>query len=202
MLDVDASSRGIKALAEHINSREIPLPHTPDELAKTLLRELWAARDDDCLLTKKHECSQLVKLGGSPVEGMGYVGIYGGEKDFKRRGDKPRFIRHDRAWFHFTMTVAKRNRQPLALIAYDFELCFSEEQVQEQQFPRFVRFDLNPPGHDNEARELRSHMHPGHDDLTTPAPLMGPLEILHLFLYGKLVPPSKLRRMQSEPSHP
>lgn len=58
--------------------------------------------------------------------------------------------------------------------------------------PKFVRFDLNMPGHHNEAPGLRCHLHPGHDDLQVPAPFMKPLEIVDLCVYG-LTWPAKLR---------
>jgi hypothetical protein len=84
--------------------------------------------------------------------------------------------------------VRTRKGQPLELIAYDFELCFPERLHQEARFPRFVRFDLNPPAHGNESRGLRCHMHPGHDDLLAPAPLMSPFDVLDLFVAGLVLP--------------
>ncbi len=193
MAESDAFMTGIELLAAYICNREVDLPDRPDDLVDLLRNELCLARDKRILATKKRDVWKLLKTGDSPISCDGGVGIYGGEKDFKRRGDKPRFVRNDGAWFHFTITVDMRDRRPLALIAYDFELVFPEKLVKEHQFPLFVRFDLNQPGHRNDCRELRAHMHPGHDDLITPAPLMAPLEILRLFLYGGLVPPAKLR---------
>ena len=77
------------------------------------------------------------------------------------------------------MIVARTSRGPLQLLAYDFELRFPEAQV-----PGWIRIDLNLPGHDNEEDGLRSHLHPGNDDLQAPAPLLSPLELLDLFLHG------------------
>ncbi|MFV8749137.1 hypothetical protein ACNOYE_01155 [Nannocystaceae bacterium ST9] len=59
----------------------------------------------------------------------------------------------------------------------DFELVFPDGHV-----PTFVRFDLNEPGHENEEREIRSHMHPSNDDLLVPAPVMGPEELLDVLI--------------------
>ncbi|MFS8069055.1 MAG: hypothetical protein ACMG6S_22070, partial [Byssovorax sp.] len=43
---------------------------------------------------------------------------------------------------------------------------------------------LNLPGHGNEKRDLRCHLHPGSDDLLVPAPLLTPSELLTLFIEG------------------
>lgn len=53
--------------------------------------------------------------------------------------------------------VLKPEGEQLALLGYNFERVFADGHVE------FIRFDLNPVGHANEARELRAHMHPGHD---------------------------------------
>lgn len=48
----------------------------------------------------------------------------------------------------------------------------------------FLRFDLNLPAHRNEDRELRSHLHPGSNDILVPAPMMSPTEVVTLFVEG------------------
>jgi hypothetical protein len=53
--------------------------------------------------------------------------------------------------------------------------------------PSFIRFDLNPPGHPNEERELRAHLHPGCDDLLLPSLILEPLEALELMLTPPIV---------------
>ena len=84
---------------------------------------------------------------------------------------------------HFTLTLEcsskgkKKGRKVERLWAYDFELVFPEGHE-----PAFVRFDLNEPGHPNEDREIRSHMHPGNDDLLVPAPVMGPRELIDVLV--------------------
>jgi hypothetical protein len=50
--------------------------------------------------------------------------------------------------------------------------------------PAFVRFDLNPKDHHNEDEGLRSHVHPGSDDFSAPAPLMSPIELLDVLVYN------------------
>lgn len=138
---------------------------------------------------KPHDVLRQLKQASSPFsEASDCVGIYGGEKDFKRTGNRPHFVRHDGAWFTFTLTVRAHRGQPLELIAYDFELCYPHDLLSSIHGPRFIRFDLNPPWHDNDPRALRCHMHPGHDDLLAPAPLMSPLELLDLLVTGLRLP--------------
>jgi hypothetical protein len=66
----------------------------------------------------------------------------------------------------------------LELIAYGFELYFPDCQP----IP-FVRFDLNDRGHSNDDLGLRAHVHPGHDDLQLPSPMLPPLDALKFVLY-------------------
>jgi hypothetical protein len=51
--------------------------------------------------------------------------------------------------------------------------------------------------HRNETRELRSHLHPGSDDILAPAPLMSPLEILGLFIDGLRRPEGRKPRART-----
>lgn len=104
--------------------------------------------------------------------------IVGGVKDFRREPQSAHLVRDDGSWIHFTITVDWDGKKLLSLIAYDFEIVFPAGHS-----PPFIRIDLNKPGHENETRELRSHIHPGSDDLLLPAPVLTPVEILHYFLY-------------------
>jgi len=180
-----------EALQAHLCERDadLCLPEDAGELHKQLRSYLVAASDERLLATKVADVFRWLKLSPSPLgQEPEYMGIYGGEKDQKRIGDGPRFVRKDGAWCTFTITVRARRRQPLELVAYDFELCFPERTDWERRLPRFVRFDLNPPAHGNESKGLRCHMHPGHDDLIAPAPLMSPMDVLDLFVYGLVLP--------------
>ncbi len=172
------------------------LPDEPHELWRELRGQLWDASDRDLLDMKPKEIADILKLSNSPLGRQPeYVAICGGEKDQKRTGKLPCFRRHDGAWFVFTITVRRRHKQPLELYAYDFELCFPEHGDQEEpRSPRFVRFDLNDPKHDNKAKGLRCHVHPGHDDLIAPAPVLSPVELLDLFLSEDLTLPERARR--------
>lgn len=158
-----------------------PLPASADDLFSALRKSLRDASDEGRLSTKPHEIFKLLKLSST---GKGETAILGGEKNFQRTRDKAHFARADGAWFDFTITVAHAGRdKSLILVAYDFEIRFPEHVK-----PTFVRFDLNQPGHDNETLGLRSHLHPGSDDLSVPSPLMSPLEILDVILHGLALP--------------
>ena len=169
---------------------KLDLPETVEDLYREMSRHLVNGSDEGYLATRPHDVFKTLKISDSPVgKPPAYRGIYGGEKDLKRRGDRPRFLRRDGAWFHFTITVRVSRGRPLLLIAYDFELCFPVDLAKDSAgFPRFVRFDLNEPAHGNESKGLRCHMHPGHDNLMVPAPLMSPLELLDLFVLGLRIP--------------
>jgi hypothetical protein len=165
------------------------LPANPEALRREMRSYLVRASDNRLLAMNAHDVFDRLRLSPSPLgPPPEFMGIYGGEKDLKRTGQKLRFVRTDGAWFHFTITVRTGAKRPLALVAYDFELCFPEHASYSTGLPRFVRFDLNQLEHDNESKGLRCHMHPGHDDLIAPAPLMSPLEVLNLFVTGLVLP--------------
>ncbi len=186
-----------QALQGHLCERAatLLLPEDPRALHRMLQSQLVNACDEGILAMKQHDVLHRLKLSDRPLDRQPECkGIYGGEKDFKRGGDKPAFHRRDGARFTFTLTVRPRRGQPLELLAYDFELCFAPPDVSGAGAPRFVRFDLNEPAHGNESRGLRCHMHPGHDDLIAPAPLLSPIELLDLFLAEDLALPERARK--------
>jgi len=104
------------------------------------------------------------------------------QRDLSRISDAGQFRRHDDGLFNFGVTVRQEKRS-LELVAYRFEL-----RLPENSEPRFIRFDLNGPEHDNSKRDIRCHLHPGHDDLLVPSALLAPVEILELFLYHLYLP--------------
>lgn len=102
--------------------------------------------------------------------------IIGGQIDQGRNPALAQLHVEGGGWITFSVTVEPTN-EGLELRGYVFERVFpSEAHV------RFIRFDLNPEGHANDTRELRSHMHPGHDDWMLPAPILAPHELLHVML--------------------
>lgn len=171
------------ALQRRILADGLPLPGDARQLFLDLRRHLLDACDARALATKEAEVFKFLKLAESPFGDRDQRAILGGEKDLKRQGRLPCFVRRDGARLHFTITVTQRPGEPLFLFAYDFELIFRPGLE-----PRFVRFDLNEQGHDNEQNGIRSHMHPGHDDLQMPAPLLHPIELLDLLIYESIHP--------------
>jgi len=95
---------------------------------------------------------------------------------------RPHFTRYDGAWFDFHITVRETRDRPLELVAYGFELRFPSDVG--AHGPAWIRFDLNPPGHDNDLRGVRAHLHPSSDDWSLPSPILSPKEMLCLFVVG------------------
>lgn len=149
---------------------------SPKALLQRIRRALKDALDRDHLKIPHEFIFKHVQLEQSGDDEAEFL-ISGGPKDFRRSTESARLIRDDLAWLHFTLTVRQHERVRLEILAYDFELVFSDGHV-----PPFIRFDLNLPGHANEERELRSHLHPGNDDLQLPAPVMTPEELIELLL--------------------
>lgn len=104
----------------------------------------------------------------------------GAVRNFDRDRALPHLTRPDDAWFDFQLLCRSRGCAT-EILAYDWEIRFDNRSP-----VSFVRFDLNPPAHDNEADGLRSHLHLSSDDdgHSVPAPIMTPFEVLDLFLFG------------------
>ncbi|MCP2727620.1 hypothetical protein [Limnofasciculus baicalensis] len=151
-------------------------------LRAEFLKYLTNAHNEGILTNKIHEIHNLLKLDRAAEYGKEIFEIIGGQRNFKRSKDIPHFERFDKCWFDFAILVDE-TQKPAEIIGFNFEMRFPEESS-----VRFIRFDLNLPNHDNEARNLRFHFHPGSDDFMIHSPPMSPLEILHLFLYGLSIP--------------
>ncbi len=153
---------------------------------KTLFRQILHALTiayDEKLTTKPDEIRGLLKLDKSSViKQQGYWDIIGGEKNQKRIRDIPHFSLTNGCWFDFAILVYENNKEA-EIIGFNFEIRFPEEMPS-----RFLRIDFNPPNHANDDKNMRLHLHPGHDDIMIHSPPMSPIEILHLFLYGIDIP--------------
>jgi hypothetical protein len=155
-------------------SPTLPFRIVPD-LFEAMLKRLAKAMRDDVLTISPKELREYVKMSERESK-LGTYQIVGGLKAFRREPDMAQLKRSDGAWIHFSLT-ARSQAQAVEMLAYDFEIVFPAGHS-----PVFLRFDLNEQGHRNEGREIRSHLHPGNDDLLVPAPVMTPLELLTLFL--------------------
>jgi hypothetical protein len=176
-----------RRLQGRICSMDCPLPPAAEKLFEQLKRGLLGAYRSEHLQTSPHEIQRLLRLEKSRHHEVWE--IMGGNKDFGRASRDEQFERHDGALFNFAVTVARRpDRQALDLLAYNFELRFAPGA----HIPRFIRFDLNWPEHENNQTGMRCHLHPGHDDLQAPSALLAPVDLLELFLY-RLDLPDKQR---------
>jgi len=161
------------------------------ENAKALLRELRTllikGHNAKKIFTPPQDVNRVVQLLPPPekirkqlehyqLEKAASCIIVGNEKNQERDPTLPHIKRNDGAWFDFAITV-REGVNGLELLAYDFEI-----RLPAALGAPFLRFDLNLPGHANEVRELRCHLHPGFDDVLVPAPLMTPTELLTVFI--------------------
>lgn len=162
------------------------LPETHQELFKSIRSLLIQASSCGALKTPQHEIHKLLQLESQSKKGPFLV--YGGGREpgggstrnHARDQSIPHFERYDGGWFDFAITVAVGESERLELHSYAFELRFAEGDGS----PHWLRFDLNPPDAKAADKELRAHVHPGHDDLRAPSPLMNPDEVLELLIYG------------------
>ena len=151
-----------------------------------ILKCLTTASDEKILKAKQDEIRKLLKKGASSqINKKGYAEIMGGGKNFNRIQDIPHFKLHNGCWFDFAITIDE-TVSPAQIIGFDFEIRFPQREG-EIAVP-FLRIDLNLPDHNNDARDLRFHLHPSNDDIMIHSPPMSPLEILHMFLYGINIP--------------
>lgn len=179
----------LRAIQDHALARKLELPSRAKELLRDLRKRLVRASETGMRHTSLNEIFQRVQLLDEPpptvaneLRARGLLEnaycIVGGDKNQKRDRGVSHLVREDDAWFDFTITVREHARE-LELLAYNFEIRFPSAMGSP-----FLRFDLNLPEHRNEDRELRSHMHPGSDEVQVPAPLMSPTEIIALFVDG------------------
>lgn len=155
---------------------------------KTLLtairKVLLEACDDGMLANAPHSIFKHVDCVSrrDRATGAALEAIVGGPNEHNCTPADGAFKRDDGAWFTFMFQVSDVGGS-LRLESYALRLCFPRGST-----PAFLRFDLDGPGKANPAaheREgLRSHLHPGHDDLRVPAPILHPLELLDLVIYG------------------
>lgn len=149
---------------------------TAKELHREILRYLIKATDQRLLEGSQTTVRANVKFIERP---SGFEIMVGDVRNFHRDPALPHFRRkRDQAWFDFQLLGVKKERR-IEIEAYDFELRLAKPEL-------FIRFDLNPPGHENDEHGLRSHMHLDSDDdgMAVPAPVMSPFELLDIMVHG------------------
>lgn len=159
--------------------RRIERSDSARQLHHEIRSYLLKASDQRLLLEAPATIRRNLLFSGPDRHGYFDVAI-GTVRNFNRTKALPHFTRRDGGWFDFQLQVREEGGRA-DIIAYDFELRLPEGNGFD-----FVRFDLNPPGHENQDEGYRSHLHLNADDdgLAAPAPVMSPFEILDLFLHG------------------
>ncbi len=119
----------------------------------------------------------------------------GDRRNFHEDWSLPHFIRSDGARFDVALTL-RREGNSTEILAYSFPLWFENHPDLKP-----IRFDLNEPGHNNEGLGLRSHVHLNLDDegFSVPTPIMQPLEVLDVLLFGLLPGVGKVRHPNPVP---
>jgi hypothetical protein len=163
---------------------------TARALFQDIRQYLCQAADDKLLDGGQARVHELLKYEPNKKTGKHVIAV-GNVRNFRRDRSLPHFRRtQDHAWFDFLLVLADRARS-VEILLYDFELRLPIEGGG----CSFIRLDLNPPDHDNEADGLRSHMHINSDDdgMSVPAPVLSPYELLDVMVHG-LVPTGRVRR--------
>lgn len=163
---------------------------TAREYLRSFVRPaLLRAVNEDVLAVGSHEISRHVRVVSSKLA-EGAYDLVGGRRNFKRREELADLRTHDGGWLFFN-AVVRPEAGELQIVAYDVERVFGPGHR-----PRWVRYDYNEPGHPNEARGLRSHLHPGNDDIQLPSAVFAPHELIEILL-GPLGPQGQRRRRTS-----
>lgn len=172
----------LRRLQQRLSAVTSALPVTPQGLYEEVRVLLVRAIREDALQNGMYAVKKLLRLTPDPEHGRSYWVLTGGPIDFRRAAEpdpEMRFVRTDGGIVHFHMTLRECDARSIEVLAYGFEVYFPSQDP----IP-FVRFDLNFRGHGNDEAGLRSHLHPGNDDLQLPSPVLEPLEALLLVLYG------------------
>jgi hypothetical protein len=175
----DKLTQAMLAMQARLSSTLSVLPTKASDLLGDLARILRRAILDEVLQNGAYQVGKLLRL--SSPDHSGIRTLTGGPKQFKRppAQKETHFVRDDGAVVHFSLTIREVPSQPIELVAYGFEVYFPDQEP-----IRFLRFDLNQQGHENDDLGLRSHLHPGHDDLQLPCPWLSPVDALTFLLHG------------------
>lgn len=104
--------------------------------------------------------------------------LVGGRRNFRRNLELADLRTADGGWLFFA-AILRPTEAGLEVLGYNFERFFQTDSR-----PSWVRFDFNEPGHANDDRGLRSHCHPGNDDIQLPSPIFAPHELVDVLLGG------------------
>ena len=173
----DVAREYARAVDARVLASVPPLPSTPAGLYDSIRTALMDASNDRLIASGPHDVARLLRPKHHRLPRHGFVQIDGGT-------DAEPFIRmSDGAAFNFGVTVEYRAPGGARLVSFRYQL-----QYRRDASPPFLRFDLNPCPHVDPVREPQSHIHPGHDDIRCPFPLMAPLEMMGFLIHGCRMP--------------
>ena len=162
-----------------VEARSVEEAASGKQLYRDIRTYLIKASDHGLILEAQSVVHRDLLFAGPDSKVFLHISV-GNVRNYNRTKELPHFSRQDGGWFDFQLQVKEEDGRA-DIVAYDFELRLPPGAGFE-----FVRFDLNPPGHENQKHGLRSHFHINADDdgLVAPSPVMSPFEILDLFLHG------------------
>jgi hypothetical protein len=173
----------LRSLADRIASTA-PLIHAHkahEYLDRFIRPRLHKAANEDRLAIGAHAISKHVRVVQPSVLDRHAFDLVGGRRNFKRKPELVDLPTPDGGWIFFAAVLQPTN-QGLEVVGYNIERFFGQDHR-----PAWIRFDYNEAGHENDHRGLRSHFHPGNDDIQLPAPIFAPHELID-FLLGGLGP--------------
>ena len=163
------------------------IPVKAEDLCKALINELLRASRNDVIVNAQNDIRHLIQMtDGKPKTGPVYE-VACGPKEWKRPetvNPKVHLLREDAALIQFHLEVEELPDR-LRLLSYSMEMWLPVGGV----LP-FVRLHLNPPSRENADSGMRAHVHPGHDDIRLPTPILSPAEALSFLLYDCALPPA------------
>lgn len=178
------SSDVFSGLQAHVLSRGVELAgvRSAKDLVRGLHKRLLAAADQRLLAGGPQGVHGKIRQ-GEQKRGQ-ELHIYGAgprseRQNFDRDPSHPHFKRTDDAWFDFALTL-REDRRGVILLSYSGELRFPAGD--QWNGLSFLRWDMNGADHHNQQRFLRCHLHPGHEELLVPSPMLHPLELVEVLL--------------------
>ena len=162
------------------------------QLLNEIRRLLIKAHENQFLATSINEIYSILKI--TNEDKYGFSTVYGGGirnsggdiiRNFEDDLDNGIcFKKNDNSWFDFFITTQKISKG-LYIDSYSFSIRYEpKNDLTGKTIFSFIRYDLNQPGHTNEERNIRSHIHPNSNILQFPYPEQSPLEILDMLLFG------------------
>ena len=169
-----------------------------DYLERVLRPCLLSAANEGKLAVGPHAISRNIRIDGpsTQVSDKHAADLVGGRRNNERREEQADLLTPDGGWLSFSAVLRPKDSK-VEVVAYNVERVYRRDDG-----PHWIRFDFSPPGHDNDQRGMRSHVHPGDDDLQLPAPIFAPHELIALLLDPPGPSGDRKPRAKGEIEHP